>query len=388
MQKKGTLYWITGLSGSGKTTIGNALYYELKEQGRQVVILDGDVLKGIIGDLLGYTQEDRRKRAGIYTNLCRTLTNQGIDVICCCIAMFHETREQNRQENENYIEVFLNVPKDVLLKRNKKGLYQQASQTKDVPVPGLTIAAEFPENPDLELVNDGTLSVRECLERILNTKPRKQLVPNEKETQYWNQYYQTLKPVKEETSFARAMMEYCEPGKTILDIGCGNGRDSIFFHDQGLDVTAVDASNQAISQLRERYQDADHLLFVCDDFVKSTTLYQQQYDYCYSRFTIHAITESQEQELIANVATALKTNGLFMIEVRGIHDEFYGKGEAAGRDAFIYEDHYRRFVRREELVKQLEDAGMKVIYQEEARGFAPYKDQDPIVIRVVARKEQ
>lgn len=56
--KKGTLYWITGLSGAGKTTIGNALYYKLKETQSNLVILDGDILKGLLGGTPGYSTED------------------------------------------------------------------------------------------------------------------------------------------------------------------------------------------------------------------------------------------------------------------------------------------------------------------------------------------
>lgn len=59
--KKGILYWITGLSGAGKTTIGNALYYELRKKENNIVILDGDILKNLVGDSLGYTTEDRKK---------------------------------------------------------------------------------------------------------------------------------------------------------------------------------------------------------------------------------------------------------------------------------------------------------------------------------------
>ena len=67
--EKGTLYWITGLSGSGKTTIGTALYYRLKNEQDNLVILDGDILKKLVGDSLGYSKEDRKKRAYYYLSL-------------------------------------------------------------------------------------------------------------------------------------------------------------------------------------------------------------------------------------------------------------------------------------------------------------------------------
>ena len=66
---KGILYWITGLSGAGKTTIGNRLYYQLKSQNQNTVILDGDILKKIAGKDLGYGREERLERAYRYSAL-------------------------------------------------------------------------------------------------------------------------------------------------------------------------------------------------------------------------------------------------------------------------------------------------------------------------------
>ena len=62
MRNDGILYWITGLSGAGKTTIGNRLYYELRKIKDNVILLDGDILKKIVSDEIGYTEEDRKKQ--------------------------------------------------------------------------------------------------------------------------------------------------------------------------------------------------------------------------------------------------------------------------------------------------------------------------------------
>lgn len=114
--KKGIVYWITGLAGSGKTTIGNALYYKMKKQ-YPVVLLDGDILKNIVGgDAPGYAKEDRLNRAKRYSLLCKMLSDQGIDVIICTIAMFDKVRDWNREHFAHYIEIFLNPSMDVLKK--------------------------------------------------------------------------------------------------------------------------------------------------------------------------------------------------------------------------------------------------------------------------------
>ena len=76
MKRDGVLYWITGLSGAGKTTIGNRLFYELRKTRDNVVLLDGDIMRKIVGDHLGFSEEDRRKRAIKYAMLCKMLQSK------------------------------------------------------------------------------------------------------------------------------------------------------------------------------------------------------------------------------------------------------------------------------------------------------------------------
>lgn len=168
--RQGILYWITGLSGSGKTTIGVKLYDELKKYRDNVVFLDGDILKGIMADDLVYTNEERKKRGLKYTMLCKALVDQGMIVICCTIAMFHEIQDWNRKNNKMYVEVFLDVDMDTLRKRDKKGLYSGIEKGELKNVVGVDIKAEFPQNPDIILCNDGRYTVEECVKKIMDFK--------------------------------------------------------------------------------------------------------------------------------------------------------------------------------------------------------------------------
>jgi adenylylsulfate kinase len=169
MNTKGILYWITGLSGAGKTTIGTRLYYELKKQKDNVVLLDGDILKNIVDDSLGYTEEDRRKRAMKYAGICKMLTDQGIIVICCTIAMYDEVRDWNRKNNNGYVEIFLDVPVSVLMERDQKGMYSRQKKGELKNLAGIDMQVEFPKNPDIVIHNDGRYTVRQCVEKILHT---------------------------------------------------------------------------------------------------------------------------------------------------------------------------------------------------------------------------
>lgn len=163
----GILYWITGLSGAGKTTIGSRLAEKLRRDRESVVLLDGDILKNIVSDKIGYSYEERKQRALKYAMMCKMLVDQGMLVICCTISMYDEVREWNRKNNEKYVEVFLNVPLEVLQARDQKGIYSKYKKGEITNLSGVDVRAEFPENPDIELKNDGHLTIEECVDFIM-----------------------------------------------------------------------------------------------------------------------------------------------------------------------------------------------------------------------------
>lgn len=383
---QGILYWITGLSGAGKTTIGNRLYNKIKEKHDNVILLDGDVLKDIFSDNIGYSTEERRQRGWKYVKLCKTLVDQGLIVICCTIAMYDELREWNRKNNKAYVEVFLDVPMDVLRKRDQKGMYSNYEKGTFTDVVGLDVSVEFPKNPDVVLVNDGSISLTECVEKILSY-PVSSSSDFDRDTEYWNRFYSSNPAIEHPSLFAKEVIKQMGGGN-LLELGCGNGRDSRFFAMNGINVTAIDASDYVIEKLQKECASDDKLTFICDDFCCTRALFMGQYDNCYSRFSIHAINEKQQAELIENVYISLKDGGRFFIEVRSVNDELYGKGEMVGRNAYKYAGHYRRFIVKEELEQELVTVGFIIEYSEESRGFAPFEDVDSLVIRIVARKKE
>lgn len=113
---------------------------------------------------------------------------------------------------------------------------------------------------------------------------------------YWNRYYKSRLCSEEPSLFARYVATLVEPGRQMVELGCGNGRDAVFFASRGLHITALDMSQEAISQLRSR--GLANATFLCDDFVNSDVHCPDSYDYAYSRFTIHSINQNQEQVLL------------------------------------------------------------------------------------------
>ena len=86
----GRVFWLTGLSAAGKTSIGRALSSRLRASGGSVIFLDGDELRSAVSNDLGYSAKDRRTSAMRNGMLCRLLAEQGVDVVCATISLFHE----------------------------------------------------------------------------------------------------------------------------------------------------------------------------------------------------------------------------------------------------------------------------------------------------------
>ncbi len=152
------MYWITGLSGAGKTTIGKLFYRKLKEKNPATIFLDGDILREIFGNDLDHTLGDRKKSATRNSRLCKTLSEQGIHVVCATISMFKEVRDWNRSHIKNYMEIYLRVPLEILISRDQKQLYSRALRGEIKNVMGVDLPVDDPVNPDFIIDNDGSAS--------------------------------------------------------------------------------------------------------------------------------------------------------------------------------------------------------------------------------------
>jgi adenylylsulfate kinase len=164
----GTVYWFTGLSGAGKTTLGARFCDRLRAEGRTVVFLDGDRLREVFGGAAGHSRVERQRSAMRNARLCRLLSDQGVDVVCATISLFHVCQRWNREHLPHYREIYVRVPLDVLRRRDSKGLYAGALRGDVSNVWGVDLAIEEPEHPDVILANDGRLSPDEMVSWLWN----------------------------------------------------------------------------------------------------------------------------------------------------------------------------------------------------------------------------
>lgn len=145
------IIWITGLPGSGKTTLSIALKEVLESSQLTPIILDGDALRQVFGNF-SYEESDRNALAKTYAKLAKLLSDQGHIVIVATVSLFHDVHDWNKKNNENYIEVFIKPCFDTLRKRDQKGLYTQ-SKNKHGGLVGKDIAAQFPVSPNFSINN-------------------------------------------------------------------------------------------------------------------------------------------------------------------------------------------------------------------------------------------
>jgi len=120
---RGVTIWFTGLSGSGKTTIAQIVYNQLKKEGYKVEILDGDVIRTNLSKGLGFSKEGRDENIKRVGFVCDLLTRNEVIAIAVCISPYREVRDFNRKRIGNFIEVYTKCNLQECIKRDPKGNY-------------------------------------------------------------------------------------------------------------------------------------------------------------------------------------------------------------------------------------------------------------------------
>jgi adenylylsulfate kinase len=151
--------WIIGISGSGKSAVGESLLARWKPGAPNTVLVDGDAVRAVfasIGESADHSVAGRRKNAQRTIALCEWLDHQGINVICCQLSIFEDLRAAHRQLVSSYLEVWLDTPLPIAIARDAKGIYAKALAGEARNVVGIDIPFPEPLQPDLVLDGSGS----------------------------------------------------------------------------------------------------------------------------------------------------------------------------------------------------------------------------------------
>ena len=159
---KGTLFWVTGFSGSGKTQISRKIHSKIKKNYGSTILFSGDDIRKIF-NLKGYSYDDRFKTVMKYCKLARSITNQNINVIFAVVGMMHSVRTWNKKNIKNYVEIYIKSDLKKIIKKGKKRIYHQNKEN----IIGLDIKAEHPKNPHIILYNDFKKDINACSEDLM-----------------------------------------------------------------------------------------------------------------------------------------------------------------------------------------------------------------------------
>ena len=149
MKRDGSILWLTGLSGAGKTTIAQQLEHKLRKLDRPVELLDGDVIRQNLSKELGFSREDRDtnvRRVGYVANL---LSRNGVIVIVSLISPYRTVRDELRSTLHSFVEIYVNAPLEVCEARDVKGLYAKARSGQIKSFTGIDDPYEPPLTPEI-----------------------------------------------------------------------------------------------------------------------------------------------------------------------------------------------------------------------------------------------
>lgn len=167
--QKPCILWFTGLSGSGKSTVANAVETKLLELGKHTYLLDGDNIRMGLNRGLTFSDKDRVENIRRIGEVAKLFVDSGTIVLTAFISPFIEDRQQVRDlvEDTEFIEIFIDTPLEVCESRDPKGLYQKARNGEIPNFTGVSSPYETPENTEIHLINDN-ISIEEAASKVVD----------------------------------------------------------------------------------------------------------------------------------------------------------------------------------------------------------------------------
>lgn len=195
--------------------------------------------------------------------------------------------------------------------------------------------------------------------------------------QFWNTKYNS-RAIVSPLDFTKKSLQYLKQGQFLLDVGCGDGRDADFFAKNGITVTAIDFSVEAIervqklnAQVTAQTMDILHI-----DFPDNT------FDAIYAHLSLHYFDDETTDKIFQDIFRMLKPKGYFFVKCKSIHDPLYGQGEKVGENMFI-NPYLRHFFSKEYMHEKLRNFSILDLRET----HAAYDGKDSAFIEAIAQRE-
>ena len=209
----------------------------------------------------------------------------------------------------------------------------------------------------------------------------------DKKNKYWDKYYGNIKDIADDDMPPSQFAAFCRNEviqlniNQIIEIASGDGRDSLFFADQGLHILAIDKSANAVALLKNKASLRSNLSVARIDAINESlpkALYANQACAYYARFFIHTLDEKELHKFFDNIAKVMRSSDYLFLEYRNIRDENLEK---------VTPKHFRKFFQSEFVSSVAEKNNLKCNYEVEGRGFAKWKFDDAFVTRQIFKKQ-
>ena len=175
--QKGVVLWFTGLSGSGKSTIANNVAYELHKMGKLAYVLDGDNIRHGLNKNLGFSPEDRDENIRRICEVSKLFADAGIITCTAFISPYKKMRNFCREivSSKRFFEIYCIASLQTCEKRDPKGLYKKARDSKVKEFTGISAPYEEPENPDI-IIDTDKYNIKESVEIIINKLRKEKII--------------------------------------------------------------------------------------------------------------------------------------------------------------------------------------------------------------------
>ncbi|WP_415062048.1 class I SAM-dependent methyltransferase [Bdellovibrio sp.] len=201
------------------------------------------------------------------------------------------------------------------------------------------------------------------------------------EIKYWNEFYKNHheKQLQDPSEFAKFISAQKLPVSRLIEVGCGNGRDTIFLSKLFQTVVGIDTSPEAIAYCKQRHQ-APNINFINSIFAPNVddilNLTLNSPVLVYGRFLLHALDSQEEADLLKNASTMLSHGSYLAFEYRTTSDE---------KNKKTFGNHFRRYIKHDQLCDKLKDLGFKIIFENESDSFAQFAGEKSNIGRCIAR---